>query len=86
VELIMFFDKNGKEIKDGMTLNGGKDYTKLYGYPKFRIGDYIDKYLIDLEDNSNKGVELYGIYLEFENGECRGINSRFLKKFEIVGG
>jgi len=39
-----FFDKNGKEIKEGMLLNGGVEYASLWGFPKFQIGNYIDEY------------------------------------------
>ena len=79
------FYKNGKEIKEGMLLNGGVEYASLWGFPKFQIGNYIDEYLIDVEEEGeNKPVKLWGSYLEFQNGDCRGINSEFLKDFEIL--
>lgn len=80
-----FFDKNGKEIKEGMLLNGGVEYASLWGFPKFQIGNYVDEYLIDVEEEGeSKPVKLWGSYLEFQNGDCRGINSEFLKDFEIL--
>ena len=36
------------------------------------------------EEGENKPVKLWGSYLEFQNGDCRGINSEFLKDFEIL--
>lgn len=81
----MFYDKNQKEIKDGMFLNGGAEYAMLYGFPKFRVGEYIDKYLIDIEEGEeDKPVKLWGAYLELANGVCRGVNLELLKQFEIL--
>lgn len=78
-------DKNGKEIYEGDVLSGGNEYDKRYGTPIIKIGNYDEcKELFD-EDGDFYELSCTGVYFEFNDNTCTGIDYTCISKFEVTG-
>lgn len=78
-------DKNNKKIYEGDVLSGGNEYDKRYGTPVIKIGNYEEcKELFD-EDGDFYELSCTGVYFEFNDNTCTGIDYTCISKFEVIG-
>lgn len=78
-------DKNDKEIYEGDVLSGGNEYDKRYGTPVIKIGNYEEcKELFD-EDGDFYELSCTGVYFEFNDNTCTGIDYTCISNFEVIG-